>query len=145
MAIEGIKPLASLDGTMLGRRAPGRRVPLSFAPIEDCTGIERPDADVPEVVRQVERLALALAGDAPADRIDDLSDDAGATRRRIAFTVRLDAARHGQLRRTAAAEGRSAQAVLVDALDLYCARATGAPASSATLPSRRNASTGNQP
>jgi len=160
MSAEGIKPLASLDAAMLGRRASARRVPLSFAPIEAVVSDANAGVELPEVVRQVARLARALGIYAPAGRIDaqpldvlplDATSDGGdAVRRRVAFTLRLDAVRHGQLRRIASAEGRSAQQVLVDAFDLYRVGATGpartsASAIPATLSSHSNAPTGNQP
>jgi hypothetical protein len=127
--------MASLDAGLLGRRSALRRVPLSFVPADP--GEPGQDAvqddTVPEVRRQIERLALAMeqpAADAPQVE----ASAAGASR--IAFTLRLDAERHGNLRQIAAAQRRSAQRVLIEAFDIYCAPT---PSSSATQlsPNRR--------
>jgi hypothetical protein len=132
MAAEGIKPLASLQAGMLGRRGATRRVPLSFAPPPE--DVEPGTAELPEVVLQVMRLAQALGVDTPVGSVDDLPQVAAAldalpeiaaeTRRRIAFTLRLDADRHARLRALAATEGRSAQQLLTDALDRYFSTAS---------------------
>ena len=109
------KPMASLGASLLGRRPEKRRVPLSFAPVEP----DAADTDIPEVLRQIERLAEALGLETAEPQA------AGATKRR-ACTVRLDATRHAQLRQIAEARATSAQRVLVDALDHYLAlRPTG--------------------
>ncbi len=135
MSAEGIKPLASLEAGMLGRRGAARRVPLTFAPPPEQ--VEPGSAELPEVVLQVMRLAQALGVDTPVGSVDALPQVAAAldalpeivaeTHRRVAFTLRLDAERHARLRALAAVEGRSAQSVLVDALDHYCRPATGTP------------------
>jgi len=149
MSAEGIKPMASLGSSLLGRRATTRRVPLTFAPIEELTVDSAIDPDLPEVVLQVARLAQALGIDTPADVIDAQDPADGAARTRVAFTLRLDPARHGRLRQLAAQQARSAQQVLIEAfdryLDRYTAGASGAAARSATSSSPRKAPTGNQP
>jgi hypothetical protein len=151
MSIQGIKPIASLGSALLGRRAPARRVPLSFAPPEEVLADSHIAGEVPEVVLQVARLAQALGLDAPTDGPAGgiFEDGAGPVRRRVAFTLRLDPVRHARLRQIAAAQRRSAQTVLVEAFDRYCAGSSGSAASSteisATAPSPRKASTGNQP
>ena len=145
MSAEGIKPMASLGSALLGRRAALRRSPLIFAPIEELTVNSPIDADVPEVVLQVARLAQALGIDAPAEGGDAQDETAGTGRARVAFTVRLDLARHGRLRQLAALQHRSAQQVLVEAFDRYCAGTPGDAALSATKPSPSKAPTGNQP
>ena len=86
MSAEGIKPMASLGAALLGRRATTRRVPLTFAPIEELTVDSAIDPDLPEVVLQVARLAQALGIDAPADVIDAQDPADGAARTRVAFT-----------------------------------------------------------
>ena len=136
----GIKPLASLDAAMLGRRGLARRVPLSFGAPEAGAPEAGGPAEVPEVIRQVERLAAALGLDGPAPAVAEPGEPA----RRIAFTLRIDPARHARLRQVVAAEGRSAQLVLTDALDLYCGRAAAA-SSPAIIASHRTTPTGNQP
>lgn len=160
MSTEGIKPMASLGSALLGRRAPARRVPLTFAPIEELTADATIDADLPEVMLQVARLAQALGIDTPADVVDaheqvgqgqvgqeqvGQEQVGGPARSRVAFTLRFDPARHGQLRQLAATQRRSAQQVLVEAFDRYCAGQSGTAASSATKSSPCQAPTGNQP
>jgi hypothetical protein len=126
MAAEVIKPIASLQAGMLGRRGTARRAPLTFAPPPE--EIEPGTAELPEVVLQVMRLAQALGVDTPVGSVDDLPQVAAALdalpeiaaqTRRVAFTLRLDGDRHARLRALAAAEGRSAQQLLIDALDRY--------------------------
>jgi hypothetical protein len=145
MGAEGIKPLASLNAGMLGRGGGSRRVPLTFAPLEPAS--DDVAVELPEVVQQVARLARALGIDVPADPVvPPVAEAADTGRRRIAFTLRLDAQRHGRLRAIAVAQARSAQQVLVDAFDRYQAGATGHAADlPATAPSHRKAPTGNQP
>jgi hypothetical protein len=142
MSAGGIRPLASLDAAMLGRRGTVRRVPLSFAsasvdPVEAMT-----PAAVPEVIRQMERLAASLGLEPP---VPVVSTAAPPPARRIAFTLRIDTVRHARLRGVVGIEGRSAQQVLIDALDLYCARAAAAAPESATIASPPTVPTGNQP
>jgi hypothetical protein len=141
--------MASLDAGMLGRRSALRRVPLSFAPAEpDAPGpdpvlddVNEEAVAVPEIRRQLERLALAMELPAAAAQQVDASA-AGA--RRIAFTLRLDPERHGHLRQIAAAQRRSAQRVLADAFDHYCAGCSPTSNSYATQPSPSYCPTGNQ-
>jgi len=158
MSAEGIKPMASLDAGLLGRRTPARRVPLSFAPVE----AEIPEAEIPgesdnvelgaefgagglpEVMRQVERLALALGVGLTVAAPEPVQASA-IPRRRVAFTLRLDPERHGQLRQIAGAQGRSAQLVLVEAFDRYRASFAFTPILSATPSSPCQLPTGNQP
>lgn len=111
MAVDGSRPLAALGAALLRPRGGARRVPIMFAPALDDLP-EPPVAHVPEVVRQVVRLhdAFAPAPAAPADH---------APQRKVAFTLRLDPAHHARLHALARAEGRSAQALLLDAIALY--------------------------
>lgn len=172
MSARGTKSFASLNAAMLGRSAPARRMPLSFARFEaeviavTATEVEvieaeileievlAPDvvevasvADVPEVVRQVERLALALGVDSPAPDSDVLPIAAAPREpgRRLAFTLRIDPVRHARLRQIVSAEGRSAQQVLIDAMDQYCARTSGAARDPLIVPLHAQTPTGNQP
>ena len=142
MAVHPIKPMASLGAGLLGRAAPARRVPLSFAPVEQLSADAVADAAVPEVVLQVARLAQAFAPDAVDEPLaaPPQGDTSG---RRVAFTLRLDPVHHDRLRQVAAAQQRSAQQVLVDALDYYSAGASGVATRLATVPSRRKALNGN--
>lgn len=63
---------------------------------------------LPEVVRQQRSLGRELG----AERRSALADG-----RRAAFTLRLDAARHLQLRLACTVKGRSAQQLMIEALD----------------------------
>jgi hypothetical protein len=146
MGVHPIKPMASLGAGLLGRAGSARRVPLSFAPVEpllaDPLADPLADAEVPEVMLQVARLAQAFA---PALSAEPAAgpQPVVASGRRVAFTLRLDPVHHDRLRRVAAAQNRSAQQVLVDALDHYSAGASGTAATSATVPLRRKALNGN--
>ena len=64
--------------------------------------------DLPEVVRQQRQLGRELG----ADRRSALAEG-----RRAAFTLRLDADRHLQLRLACTIKGRSAQQLMIEALD----------------------------
>ena len=81
---------------------------------------------VPEVLRQIESLASVItrkaATRARAEQAGSASDHAavqasGPRPRKLAFTLRLDAERHLRLRMACTLQNRSAQMVLVDALD----------------------------
>jgi hypothetical protein len=144
MGVHTIKPMASLGAGLLGRTAPARRVPLTFAPVEELFA-DTPaatEADAPEVVMQVARLAKAFAPALPGEPAAAPQAAVG-TGRRVAFTLRLDPVHHDRLRQLAAAENRSAQQVMVDALDCYSAGVSAAAATRTTLPSHRKALNGN--
>lgn len=74
-------------------------------------------ANVPEVVRQQERIAQSVAAEAPAEKLSRPRRSALAAGRRAAFTLRLDADRHLQLRLASTLANRSAQQIVTDALD----------------------------
>ncbi len=154
----GTRRLASLDATMLDRRGLARRVPLSFALFSADEAFSADDAPAlarapePEVVRQVVRLtqvftaepepapasvAPAMAEPAPAASVVAVAVAAEpARRKRVAFTLRLDAEHHRQLRQIAGAQHRSAQQVMIEALECYSVGLSDVPAL---------ATTGNQP
>lgn len=69
------------------------------------------DPPVPEVVRQREAAEVSIA------RIERPRRSARADGRRAAFTLRLDADRHLQLRLACTVSGRSAQQIVTEALD----------------------------
>lgn len=135
------RPLASLNPTLLARKGgakPAMRNAASAlavtpeAPVEhddlgwndmghESAGHEsagqgsggeviafNPEVTVPEVVRQQRKLAQKIK----AER-----RPAVAAGRRAAFTLRVDAERHLKLRLACAVEGRSAQALVTEALD----------------------------
>jgi hypothetical protein len=156
--------MASLGASLLGRSGL-RRVPLSFGAQELAANL--PDADpapgivdrvadhfadvpepaaisIPEVVLQAQRLARAIAGEVPLPAPLASSEPAEAARRRVAFTLRLDGKRHRCLRLTVCSEGRSAQQILITALDRYLAAAQAAISTDpvrATIPAAVNAAT----
>ncbi len=135
------KSFASLNAGMLGRSDAVRRVPLSFAAVEKEADDIAEAVEVPEVVRRVERLALALGLeiDAPVTTDAPIEVVPPARTRRVAFTLRIDPVRHARLRQIVSTEGRSAQQVLIDAMDQYCAQFAAAHLS------HTQASTGNEP
>lgn len=147
MGVVRTKRMGSLDAAMLGCRGQVRRTPLMLAPLELATGQDSVETPVPEVVQQVLRLAQVFEAErlitpVPVETAPPADVPA---RRRVAFTLRLDSDRHGQLRQIARVEGRSAQALLVDAFDRYSAATTRTDPILATLASPRKATTGNQP
>ena len=142
MSIRTIKPMASLGAGLLGRTAPTGRVPLSFAPAEIPATDAVESTEVPEVVLQVARLAQTFAADLPADPLATPGPVSLAARR-VAFTLRLDPVHHDRLRRVSAAQQRSAQQLLIEALDCYVAGVSGAATIPVTLLSHRNALNGN--
>ncbi|USI73221.1 hypothetical protein [Sphingomonas morindae] len=118
------KGFASLSGSLLARKGaarPALRVALSaLGPVD----ADAPDAPEPAAAP---RLVVRLPATA-ADEGDAMGSAAGVpeplsasecvpARPRKAFTLRLDAARHARLRLVCAAEHRSAQSFLVEALD----------------------------
>lgn len=125
------KPVASLNPKLLARKGgarPAMRASMSALAIshnedhddlgwndmghdQDLGGEVvsiRGEAGVPEVVRQ----QRALADYAAKDRRSALADG-----RRAAFTLRVDSERHLKLRLACTIKGRSAQALVTEALD----------------------------
>ncbi len=126
------KPIASLSPKLLARKGgarPAMRQVASALAIEQFHADAEDDlgwndmghdhvpgevvaihgeSGVPEVVRQQRALSRRVS----ADRRSALADG-----RRAAFTLRVDAERHLKLRLACAIEGRSAQALVTQALD----------------------------
>lgn len=110
------KPLASLSAALLARKGEARpamrRPATASTPALDDLGWndmgDDPIAPLPPVLAERRLLADAIA---PAP--------GGA--RKAAFTLRLDAERHLKLRLAAAVGGRSAQALVTEALDAFLA------------------------
>ena len=88
------KPLASLSSALLARKPGDRRGPRRMA-------LSLPAAD------------MAMANDVADDPVMP------AKVKRIAFTLRLEPARHARLKQASAATGRSAQHLLTEALDAF--------------------------
>ncbi len=84
-------------------------------------------AEVPAIVQQIEALAAAVAamppvaGPAPRIKGGKAVRSALNEGRKAAFTLRLDQYRHLRLRLACTLEARSAQAVVIEALDRFLA------------------------
>ncbi len=90
----------------------------------DDTSSQMPDDDTAVLVQPVvleETLETAPPAAAPNWRKGDKLPGARAAggKDRVSYTVRLDAERHAKLRFTASSQHRSAQQVMLDALDRY--------------------------
>ena len=79
-----------------------------FGQVVSIDSGNRAQSQLPEVVRQQRSLGHELGG----ERRSALAEG-----RRAAFTLRLDAARHLQLRLACTVKGRSAQQLMIEALD----------------------------
>lgn len=126
------RPAASLTGSLLARKGaarPAMRPQVSLDWMDDAdraaigANVEQliepapdQDAEHPEVLRQIERLSQIMGKKVAAVRAAN-ADVEQLPGRKIAFTLRLDPRRHALLRACCAAEKRSAQALLVEALD----------------------------
>ncbi len=136
------KPFASLTGSLLARKGAARPAMRSHVSL-DWAGIE-PDAAVvpdaeplatalplaevvaleeageddsrPEVLRQIAQLSAVLDRKVAANRRAAL-DVEQLPGKKVAFTLRLDPRRHALLRACCTAERRSAQSLLIEALD----------------------------
>ena len=79
-------------------------------------------APKPVVVQPVRPVPAAPAGSAARKPSNDPAPRTGETGSRIAMTLRLDSARHLRLKLLAAHEGKSCQALLLEALDALIAQ-----------------------
>lgn len=113
---------AAQDGNELGWNDLGEDVPAP-APAADVVAIAAdplPEPAQPEVLRQIESLAGALTPPAaPARRARRERGSALKDGRKAAFTLRLDAVRHLRLRLACTIDNRSAQQIVVEALDRF--------------------------
>lgn len=79
-----------------------------------------PEPSQPEVLRRIESLANVLSVPAPAASANRRERGTALKEgRKAAFTLRLDATRHLRLRLACTLDNRSAQQIVVDALDRY--------------------------
>ncbi len=120
---------APLDGDDLGWNDMGD-VPAPVVGITPDT-VPSPDPQRPEVLRQLDSLANVINRKAAMDaRVAAAERDASPRPsrrkgealkdgRKAAFTLRLDEERHLRLRLAASIDDRSAQAVVLDALDEF--------------------------
>lgn len=97
---------------------------VPFAPPHQAAAVEEPIvetvAEVPTVVQQREAVEQAFEVEAAAPVRAPRA--APGSKGKAAFTLRLDPDRHLKLRLAAAVKHRSAQAIVVAALDAYLAR-----------------------
>ncbi len=150
------KPLASLSSGLLARKGHARPAmrpqPISFGMAQNEDDLGWNDmgdpAPVPPVL--VERATLVREVEAPAaepepeaPRVSPATaarlarESAALTKsHKAAFTLRLDADRHLRLRLSAALAGRSAQALVTEALDAFLSTRPGLDALVAGLPQR---------
>ncbi len=84
------------------------------APEEGSAAASPDSCELPEVLRQIEGIADRMGPRATAD-------GKPARARRVAFTLRLDPERHFRLKMAGVVLGRSAQAIVTEALDRYLA------------------------
>ena len=119
---------ADIDADDLGWNDHGEDLapaPVAPAPVADVVAIA-PDAqgepaqpvERPEVLRRIESLADVLSTPAAVRRRRERGT-ALKEGRKAAFTLRLDAARHLRLRLACTLDNRSAQALVVEALDRF--------------------------
>jgi hypothetical protein len=116
----------------LGWNDMGHDIPVADgpAPAADVVAIAAdplPEPTQPEVLRQIESLAGAMQ--TPAVEAVEAAEAASTNRRqrgsalkdgrRAAFTLRLDAERHLRLRLACTIDNRSAQLLVVEALDRF--------------------------
>ncbi len=146
------KPLASLSSGLLARKGgarPAMRPQLVLSVEEQARSAAVPPDDLgwndmgdsarsiaddqvetPAVLQQIEALAAAVA-QMPAPVATGRTKGGKAVRsalqegRKAAFTLRLDSYRHLRLRLACTLEDRSAQSVVIEALDRYLADLPG--------------------
>jgi len=133
------KPFASLTGSLLARKGAARpamrsHVSLDWAGVEPAMPQAQPEPDAlpladvvaleeageddsrPEVLRQIAQLTAVINRKVAANRRATL-DVERLPGKKVAFTLRLDPRRHALLRACCTAEQRSAQSLLIEALD----------------------------
>lgn len=131
------KPFAALTGSLLARKGaarPAMRSPVSLdwagldtaspvpvaetVPLAEVVALEEAGEDdsQPEVLRQIAQLSAVMGRKVAATRraAQDVEQLPG---KKVAFTLRLDPRRHALLRACCTAERRSAQSLLIEALD----------------------------
>lgn len=150
------KPLASLSSGLLARKGHARPAmrpqPISFAMAQseddlgwNDMGESEKTEPVPPVL--VERATLAREVETPAEPQPEPKRVSAATAARLArelavltakhkaaFTLRLDTDRHLRLRLASALAGRSAQLLVIEALDAFLSHQPGLDEIVAGLP-----------
>ena len=101
----------AFDADDLGWNDHGEDLPAPAGEVVAIAADPLPEPERPEVLRRIESLADVLKVPAPAA--------AAKEGRKAAFTLRLDSARHLRLRLACTIDNRSAQQLVVEALDRY--------------------------
>jgi hypothetical protein len=125
------KSFASLSSSLLARKGQARPAmrPQSFNAVDDLGwndmgGTAPAAAPVPAVVRQQQDIAQEFATPAEEPVLSQVAEAPAAMPRvaggaKAAFTLRLDAERHLKLRIACAMRNRSAQLIVIEALDAF--------------------------
>lgn len=93
---------------------------VSAAEVVPIAADPLPEPSQPEVLRRIESLADVLSVPAPAASANRRERGTALKEgRKAAFTLRLDAARHLRLRLACTLDNRSAQQLVVEALDRF--------------------------
>jgi hypothetical protein len=114
----------------MGEEAAVSVAPVSVADVVAIAADPLPEPAQPEVLRRIESLgsAIRIAAEGPAKTTGKASGKTASRRqrgaalqdgRKAAFTLRLDAERHLRLRLACTVENRSAQNLVVEALDHF--------------------------
>lgn len=114
----------------LGWNDMGEDAPVAVSAGVDFKPVEAPVAQAPVIVQQLEALAAAvtdmpLVNPRPRTKAGKVVRSALAEGRKAAFTLRLDQYRHLRLRLACTLQSRSAQSVLIEALDRFLADQPG--------------------
>lgn len=108
------------DTDDLGWNDHGEDIVPAAAEVVPIAADPLPEPAQPEVLRRIESLADVLSVPAPAASANRRERGTALKEgRKAAFTLRLDAARHLRLRLACTLDNRSAQAVVVEALDRF--------------------------
>ncbi len=126
------KPLASLSSRLLARKGSAqpamRRPVIDFTPLTAVPSVDEDlgwndMGEMPEPAPAAQQPAVLGEREALIARLTTLlSPDAPAATRKAAFTLRLNAVQHMRLRIACAVECRSAQQIVIEALDAYLDR-----------------------
>lgn len=108
-------PVATVPPVLIERATLREEIEMP-APVADVAPVEpEPVATPPEADVTVAAPPKVV----PPIAVARIAREVGATKAKAAFTLRLDADRHLRLRLASASRNRSAQALVVDALDAF--------------------------
>jgi hypothetical protein len=110
----------AFDADDLGWNDHGEDLPAPAGEVVAIAADPLPEPERPEVLRRIESLADLLKVPAPAAAANRRERGTALKEgRKAAFTLRLDSARHLRLRLACTIDNRSAQQLVVEALDRY--------------------------